>query len=94
MPVKEKEMKFEEALDKLEKTVQKLESGDLTLDQAIKTFEEGTELRKFCEEKLKETERKVEMIIKNKISSDPSKKLPVKDFKDGSDKDQGEDPLL
>jgi len=58
-----KDLKFEEALERLEKIVEKLESGGLTLDQAIKAFEEGTKLRKFCEEKLKETERKVEQII-------------------------------
>jgi exodeoxyribonuclease VII small subunit len=60
----QKELRFEEALTRLETTVEKLESGGLTLDQAIKAFEEGSRLRRFCEDKLKETERKVEMIIK------------------------------
>lgn len=59
-----KEPKFEEALQRLEDIVEKLESGGLTLEEAIKAFEEGSRLRKFCEDKLRETERKVEMIIK------------------------------
>lgn len=68
-PKEQKELRFEEALDRLEKTVEKLESGGLTLEQAIKAFEEGSRLRRFCEDKLKETERKVEMIIKKETQT-------------------------
>lgn len=73
------EMKFEEALEKLNKIVQDLESGDLDLDQAIKKFEEGNKLRQFCEKKLKETERKIEVILKDKTSEE---KLVTKDVPD------------
>ncbi len=74
-----KTLKFEEALDKLEKIVSKMESGDLSLDQSISLFEEGTQLRKFCEKKLAETEQRVETIIKGKASSQPEK-LPTEEF--------------
>jgi exodeoxyribonuclease VII small subunit len=88
---KEKELKFEEALDQLDHIVRKLESGDLPLDEAIKIFEEGTRLRKFCEEKLKETERRVEMIIKEKLPAKKGEKPAVMDFKNGSSgSDNGE----
>jgi len=64
------EMKFEDALEKLNKIVQALESGDLDLDQAIKKFEEGNKLRQFCEKKLKETERKIEVILKDETTEE------------------------
>ncbi len=73
-----KEMKFEEALERLEKIVEKMEGGGLTLDQAIKMFEEGSELRKFCEEKLKETERRVEQIIKKEYQDRKPGEFPEK----------------
>ena len=40
--------KFEEALERLEAIVKKLESGDLTLEESLKSFEEGTKLANFC----------------------------------------------
>ena len=78
---KEKDLKFEEAIDQLDTIVRKLETGDLPLDEAIKVFEEGTRLRKFCEEKLKETERRVEMIIKEKLPAKQGEKPEIKDFR-------------
>jgi exodeoxyribonuclease VII small subunit len=73
-----KEMKFEEALDRLEKIVEKMEGGGLPLEQAIKMFEEGSELRRFCEEKLKETERRVEQIIKKEYQDKKAAEYPEK----------------
>ena len=73
-----KELKFEEALERLEKIVEKMEGGGLTLEQAIKMFEEGSELRKFCEEKLKETERRVEQIIKKEYQDKKASEFPEK----------------
>ena len=47
---------FEKAMKKLELIVQQLESGDQPLEEAVKKFEEGLKLSKFCSEKLDETE--------------------------------------
>lgn len=58
----EEELKFETALEKLEQIVAKMEAGDLPLDQAIKFFEDGTALAKFCEGKLAEAEGKIEKL--------------------------------
>ena len=100
MSVKEKtnlkNIKFEDALANLEKIVQKMESGDFSLDQAIASFEEGTELRKYCEAKLNETEHRVEMIIKNKVKG-YSEKIGVKEFDENRtdlSETKGEDTLL
>ena len=56
---------FEKAMEKLEKIVQELESSDLPLEKAIKKFEEGVQLSKFCSEKLDETEKKITILLKD-----------------------------
>lgn len=50
---------FEESMTQLEKIVEELESGSLSLDKALKKFEEGIGLSRFCFEKLDETEKKI-----------------------------------
>ena len=55
----EKEKKFEKSISKLEEIVNKLEEGNLDLDSAIKLYEEGVELSRFCQNKLNKTEQKV-----------------------------------
>jgi exodeoxyribonuclease VII small subunit len=54
---------FEQSLKQLEQIVHELESGELPLEQAIRKFEEGIELSKFCAEKLEETERKITLLM-------------------------------
>ncbi|MGD9232788.1 MAG: exodeoxyribonuclease VII small subunit [Desulfobacterales bacterium] len=56
---------FEKAMNKLEKIVQELESTDLPLEKAIKKFEEGVQLSKFCSEKLDESEKKITILLKD-----------------------------
>ena len=59
----EKEIKFEEALEKLEKITEELENGNLGLDETIKKFEEGVRLFKLCKKKLQEAELKIEKLM-------------------------------
>lgn len=54
-----KEMSFEQAIAELEKVVGQLERGDVALDESIALYERGAELRKRCQDKLKEAEEKV-----------------------------------
>jgi exodeoxyribonuclease VII small subunit len=58
--------KFEEALNKLEKVVSKLEDGDIPLEESLKLFEEGIRLSRFCNLKLDEAEKRVEILMKGK----------------------------
>jgi len=58
------EMKFEKAMEKLEKIVEELEEGGLPLEDSLKKFEEGIKLSRFCSKKLKEAEKRVEMLTK------------------------------
>lgn len=57
--------KFEEAMERLEKIVQDLEDGDLSLEESLKVFEEGMGLVKFCSEKLEEVEQRVTRLVKD-----------------------------
>jgi|YelNatPaOPRAMG01_1025707.scaffolds.fasta_scaffold208915_1 exodeoxyribonuclease VII small subunit len=58
--------KFEEALNKLERIVAKLEDGEISLEESLKLFEEGIRLSRFCNQKLDEAEKKVEILLKDK----------------------------
>ena len=60
-----KKQKFEEALQKLEAIVSKMDEGDLPLEEALEAFEEGVKLAKFCTTKLDEAERKVEILVRD-----------------------------
>ena len=61
---KKKELKFENALNRLEKIVDVLESGESELDESLKLFEEGIGLIRFCQNKLEEVKGKVEILVK------------------------------
>ncbi len=58
-----KSVTFESALKELDAHVRKLESGDLTLDDSLKVFEEGTKLARLCEQQLSEAKGKVEKLL-------------------------------
>ena len=66
------EIKFEDALKKLEKIVTDLEDGSLSLDDALDKYEEGIKLSKLCAKKLELAKNKVEILMK---SSDGSVEL-------------------
>ena len=60
-----KGLSFEKAMEKLEGIVQELEAGDLPLEKALKKFEEGVQLSKFCSAKLDETEKKISVLLED-----------------------------
>ena len=60
---------FEKALARLEEIVDQLEKGELALEDALQLFEEGVKISRFCSAKLKEAERKVEILLKNEQGS-------------------------
>lgn len=63
------EMKFEEALKKLEKIVSELENGSLSLDSALDKYKEGIELSQICSKKLEAAKKKVEILLKSSDGS-------------------------
>ena len=60
---KEKELSFEENLEKLESIVKKLESGEVPLDNAITEFTEAMKLAKICDDKLKKAEEAITKLV-------------------------------
>lgn len=58
--------KFEEALGELEGVVERLESGELSLEESLAAFEQGVGLVKYCNQKLNEVEKRIELLIKDK----------------------------
>ena len=63
MAVRPKANEFEKAFQQLEKIVQRLESEELPLDESLQLFEEGIRLSRFCNQKLEEVEKKIELIL-------------------------------
>ena len=51
---------FESAMGQLETLVSKMESGDLSLEESLKAFEEGVKLTRFCQDQLQKAELKVQ----------------------------------
>ncbi len=68
--------KFEDALEKLENIVREMEAGEMPLDSALKSFEEGIRLIRLCSAKLDETQRRVEQLLEKENS------LQIKNFQD------------
>ena len=62
---KNEEPTFEQALEALETLVERLEKGELTLEESLKLYEEGIRLSRLCHGKLEEAEGKIEMLLKD-----------------------------
>jgi len=56
---------FESAMKQLEQIAQELEAGELSLEMAMKKFEEGIQLSRFCTKKLDETERRIAILLQD-----------------------------
>ena len=63
-PEPPKKPDFERSLARLEEVVRRLESPQLSLDEAMKLFEEGVALSRECQKQLEEAEGKVEILLK------------------------------
>ena len=53
---------FEEAMKELEKLVDSLDEGDISLDEAISAYDRGSQLKDYCQKKLHEAKMKIETI--------------------------------
>lgn len=65
-----KSTKFEDALGELEALIEKLESGDHSLEESLVQFERGMMLSKFCQQSLTDAEKKVKILMAEKITDD------------------------
>jgi exodeoxyribonuclease VII small subunit len=62
---KKKNKTFEDSMSELEEIVQKLEKGDLPLEESIEYFQRGIELSRECTKKLDEIEKRITVLIEN-----------------------------
>lgn len=58
-----KSVNYEKALDELESIIEKMETGQLSLEESLQNFESGVKLAKECQTALKEAEQKVQILI-------------------------------
>ncbi len=80
-------LKFEEALGRLEEIVKALEKGDLPLEESLKIFEEGVRMSKTCLKMLDEAEKKVEILLGNKDGKKQPKPFTLTEDTEGETAD-------
>jgi exodeoxyribonuclease VII small subunit len=74
--LREEEVKFEDALARLEEIVQSLESGNLSLEESLALYEEGMRLSSICSKKLSEAELRIQVLTKEEeLSTKPVKSV-------------------
>ena len=76
MATKKTDINFEKALEELEGIVEDLESGDLSLENSLKSFEKGIKLARLCQEQLSKAELQVQKLIEE---NGELKTTPLKD---------------
>ncbi|MEQ3683400.1 exodeoxyribonuclease VII small subunit [Alcanivorax sp.] len=62
---------LETSLDNLEALVERMESGELTLEDSLKAFEEGVRLSRECQQALQQAEQKVRILLEQNTEADP-----------------------
>ena len=77
------DIKFEDALERLERIVDELESGDLGLEDSLKVFEEGVGLARRCARYLDEAEKRIELLTRDESGVLRTEPFPLDD--DGGD---------
>ena len=70
MPKKKTEFDFEKALEELENLVEKMEQGDLGLEESLQHFEKGIALTRSCQKALAEAEQKIQILTQNEGKQD------------------------
>lgn len=84
------EVPFEEAVEKLEELVSRMESGDLPLEGMLATYEEGMRLVALCSEKLAAAEKKIELLTRDKLGNLARSDFPENPAENGAPEDDEE----
>lgn len=88
MKKKESEMNFETAMKKLDSIVEKLEKGNIPLEEALAEFDAGIQLVRYLNKKLDDAERKIELLLKDKDGKIVKREM---EFKNGELREKAED---
>lgn len=78
---------FERAMAELEQLVEKLEKGDLPLEESLAAFERGVALTRTCQASLRQAEQKVEMLLQQPGAGGEAERVPFDDEADDEDAD-------
>lgn len=70
-------MNFEKTLNELEVLIEKMETGQLSLEDSLKSFEEGIKLARHCQKSLKEAEQKVEILVDSSAKGQKTEKFEL-----------------
>ena len=62
MSQNDEKMTFEQAIERMEQIISRLSDGNLGIDEAVALYEEGVKLAAFCDEKIKEAQRKITLL--------------------------------
>ena len=76
------EIKFEKAIQRLEKIVDDLEKGEMDIDKSLEIFEEGIKMSRVCSKKLNEAEAKIEILTKDQKGELVRELFPVEEEND------------
>ena len=76
------EIKFEKAIQRLEKIVDDLEKGEMDIDKSLEIFEEGIKMSRVCSKKLNEAEAKIEKLTKDQKGELVTELFPLEDEND------------
>ena len=76
------EIKFEKAIQRLEKIVDDLEKGEMDIDKSLEIFEEGIKMSRVCSKKLNEAEAKIEKLTKDQKGELVTELFPVENEND------------
>ena len=79
------EIKFEKAIQRLEKIFEDLEKVELDIDKSLEIFEEGIKMSRVCSKKLNEAEAKIEKLTQNQKGELVTDLFPVEDEDDAKD---------
>ena len=80
------EIKFEKAIQRLEKIVDDLEKGEMDIDKSLEIFEEGIKMSRVCSKKLNEAEAKIEKLTKDQKGELVTELFPVEEENDQKEK--------
>ncbi|MBI2094358.1 MAG: exodeoxyribonuclease VII small subunit [Candidatus Omnitrophica bacterium] len=85
------ELKYEEALKRLERLVDELDRSELDLESRLKKFEEGTKLARLLLKKLDHAKKKVEILVKDQVGE--AALIPFEDEASGQSEEEQEDAV-
>jgi len=87
MPAPKKSLKFEKALEELERVVARLEKGNLPLEESLQLFEQGIKAARECRAYLEEAEKRVETLLGSEAGG-----LELSPYESEEDENETEDP--